>query len=61
MDDDGSVLRVEQGAQLRGQIQRYKHATVLSGAANHGPTVVEVRAPPSAIRHVPAVNLLVEY
>jgi hypothetical protein len=60
MDDDGSVLRVEQGAQLRGQIQRYKHATVLSGAAN-GPTVVEVRAPPSAIHHVPAVNLLVEY
>ena len=23
MDDDGSVLRVEQGAQPRGQIQRY--------------------------------------
>jgi hypothetical protein len=47
MDDDGSVLRVEQGAQPRGQIQRYMQYcwAQLMG-------LVEVRAPSSAVRHV---------
>ena len=53
MDDDGSVLRVEQGAQPRGQIQRYMQYcwAQLMG-------LVEVRAPSSDVRHLPAVNLL---
>ena len=108
MDDDGSVLRVEQGAQPRGQIQRYKtvgrrafsrerrrgtnslglcgisvihafsasapyislneltqHADatvcVISGWDCKLMGLVQLRAPPSAVRHVPVVNLLIEY